>query len=62
MIHTDKYYANPVVYSMITCNEDKYITLDTVLGTPTDRVGYLSGTYLKPVSYVSNDAPNYSAI
>ena len=62
MIHTDKYYANPVVYRMVTCNEDKYITLDTGLGARPDRVGFLPGTYLKPVSYVSNDAPNYSAI
>jgi len=59
MIHTDKYYAQPTVYRMITCNKDRYITLDTVIGAKYDPSGYLSGTYLLPVSYVSSDAPNY---
>ena len=59
MIHTDKYYAQPTVYKIITCNKDKYITLDTVIGVKYDPSGYLPGTYLMPVSYVSSDAPNY---
>ena len=59
MIHTDKYYAKPTVFRMLTCNEDRYITLDTVFGVPIDPHGYLPGTYLQPVSFVSNDAPPY---
>ena len=29
MIHTDKYYAQPTVFKLTTCLEDKYVQLDT---------------------------------
>jgi hypothetical protein len=59
MIHTDKYYANPVVYRMVTCGPDRYITLDTTFDAKHHAGEWLPGTYLIPVSYVSNDAPPY---
>ena len=62
MIHTDKYYANPVVYKLITCNKDKLITLDTVADAQYDPSGFLKGTYMQPVSYVTNDAASYSCL
>ena len=59
MIHTDKYYANPVVYRLITCNADRYIQLDTVVDAQYDSSGFLKGTYMRPVSFVSNNAAVY---
>jgi len=55
MIQSDKYYNQPVVFKMTTCNSDKLIQLDTY-----GKVEYvLPNTYLVPVSYVSNDAACY---
>jgi hypothetical protein len=59
MIHTDKYYANPTVHKIITCGRDKYITLDTTINAKYDAQGFLPGTYMKPVSFVSNNAAVY---
>ena len=56
MIQTDEHYGQPVVFKMTTCNRDKLIQLDTY-GTIKD---VLRNTYLKPVSYVSNNAGCYS--
>jgi len=63
MIQTDKYYHNPVVCKTISCL-DNHIQLDTVVtagdkGLVFDSLGYVSGTFMKPVSYVSNNAAVY---
>ena len=63
MIQTDKHYHNPVVYKVIS-SLDNHIQLDTVihagdLGLVYDSLGYVSGTFMKPVSFVSNDAAVY---
>ena len=63
MIHTDKYYVRPMVYKMTTNFEDKLIQLDSWV-TPVNykqltTEDSLPNTYLKPVSYVSNDAGVY---
>ena len=58
MIHTDVYYDRPVVYKLTTSLRDKYITLDSWF----DPFNYeqtnkdVPNTYLRPVSFVSNDA------
>ena len=61
MIHTDKYYAQPTVFKVTTCLKDKHITLDThgdvsKMNSITGKVG---NTFMRAVSYVSNDAPAY---
>ena len=66
MIHTDKYYVKPTVYMMTTNLADKLIQLDGWV-TPVDykqptTEDTLPNTYLKPVSYVSNDAGVYPDI
>ena len=61
MIHTDVYYGRPVVYKLTTSLRDKYITLDSWM----DPLNYkqtnrdVANTYLRPVSFVSNDAAVY---
>jgi len=55
MIQTDQHYGQPVVFKMTTCNDDKLLQLDTY-GTIKE---VLRNTYLKPVSYVSNNAGCY---
>ena len=61
MIHTDVYYGRPVVYKLTTSLRDKYITLDSWM----DPINYkqtnrdVANTYLRPVSFVSNDAAAY---
>ena len=61
MIHTDVYYGRPVVYKLTTSLRDKYITLDSwmdpELYKQTNRD--VPNTYLRPVSFVSNDAASY---
>ena len=56
LIQTDKYYAKPVVFKITTCLKDNLIQLDTH-GLIIDT---LRNTYMKPVSYVSNNAANYN--
>ena len=63
MMHTDRYYCRPTVYKMTTNFSDKLIQLDTFMlkclqGTVSAEVT-LGNTYLKPVSFVSNDAAVY---
>jgi len=61
MIQTDKYYHNPVVYEVIS-SLDNRIQLDTVTGNHGlvyDSLGYVSGIFMKPVSFVSNNAAVY---
>lgn len=61
MIHTDVYYGRPVVYKLTTSLRDQYITLDSWM----HPVNYkqtnkdVVNTYLRPVSFVSNDAAVY---
>ena len=61
MIHTDVYYGRPVVYKLTTSLRDKYITLDSWM----EPINYkqtikdVANTYLRPVSFVSNDAAAY---
>ena len=63
MIHTDKYYVRPTVYKMTTSLNDKLIQLDgwayLVNHKQITNEETLGTTYLKPVSYVSNDAAVY---
>ena len=63
MIQTDKYYNQPIVCKAISCL-DTHIQLDSVVtagdqGLQFDSLGYISGTFMKPVSYVSNNAAIY---
>ena len=61
MIHTDKYYAQPTVFKLTTCLKDKHITLDTHgdVSRMNSHTGKIGNTYMRAVSYVSNDAPAY---
>ncbi len=61
MIHTDKYYAKPTVFKVTTCLADKHITLDTHgnVSKMQSITGKIGNTYLRAVSYVSNDAAAY---
>lgn len=62
MMHTDKYYVRPTVYKFTTNFEDKLIQLDSWEHTNNASVSpeqTLGKTFLKPVSYVSNDAGVY---
>ncbi len=61
MIHTDTRYAQPTVFKLTTCGADKYIQLDThgdvsEMNSATGKVG---NTFMRVVSYVSNDAAAY---
>ena len=65
MIQTDKYYSCPVVCKPISCMNE-YIQLDASAwmsderNSVIDSQGYIRGTYMKVVSFVSNNAPAYS--
>ena len=65
MMHTDKCYVRPTVYKFTTNFKDKLIQLDSweltnnVSVSPEQTLG---NTFLKPVSYVSNDAGVYSSV
>ena len=63
MMHTDRYYCRPTVYKMTTNFSDKLIQLDTfMLRCLQDDISAektLGNSYLKPVSFVSNDAAVY---
>lgn len=59
MIETDVFYGRPIVCQMITGNRDLLIQLDQAGDSKLDRAGYIPGTYLKPISFVSNVAPAY---
>ena len=66
MIQTDKYYSCPVVCKPISCMNE-HIQLDACAqlmderDMVIDRQGYLRGTYMKVVSFVSNNAAVYPA-
>jgi hypothetical protein len=64
MIHTDKYYVRPVVYKLTTSMRDKYITLDSWVmpGIYKQTNKDVPNTYLRPVSFVSNDAAVYQEV
>ena len=64
MIHTDTQYMQPTVFKLTTSLHDKYITLDThgrvdMMMRITKKLG---NTFMKVVSYVSNDAASYEEI
>ena len=65
MIQTDKYYSCPVVCKPISCMNE-YIQLDASAWMRDERdivldsQGFIRGTYMKVVSFVSNNAPAYS--
>jgi hypothetical protein len=61
MIHTDKYYAQPTVFKLTTCLEDKHVQLDTHgdVSQMNSRTGKVGNTFMRAVSYVSNDAAAY---
>jgi len=61
MIHTDKFYAQPTVFKLTTCLQDKLIQLDTHgnVSKMLSISGKIGNTFMHPVSYVSNDAANY---
>ena len=61
MIQTDKYYHRPVVCKNLS-SLDGRIQLDTHTGIDFDAFGYIAGTYMKPVSFVSNNAAVYQDI
>ena len=62
MIHTDKFYAQPTVFKLTTCLEDKYIQLDTHgdISKMQSITGKIGNTFMRVVSYVSNDAAAYT--
>ena len=61
MIHTDKYYAQPTVFKLTTCLKDKHITLDTHgdVSRMNSQTGKVGNTFMRAVSYVSNNAAVY---
>lgn len=64
MIHTDKYYSQPTVFKLTTCLEDKYIQLDTHgdVSEMESCTGKIGNTFMRAVSYVSNNAAVYPEI
>jgi len=64
MIHTDTKYAQPTVFKLITSLPDKYIQLDTHgdVSKMQSITGKIGNTYMRAVSYVSNDAAAYEEI
>ena len=61
MIQTDKYYHRPVVCRNLS-SLDGNIQLDTHGGIDFDAFGYITGTFMKPVSFVSNNAAIYQDV
>ena len=61
MIHTDKYYSQPTVFKVTSCLPDRHITLDTHgdVSKMQSITGKIGNTYMRAVSYVSNDAAAY---
>ena len=61
MIHTDKYYSQPTVFKVTSCLPDRHITLDTHgnVSKMQSITGKIGNTFLRVVSYVSNDAAVY---
>ena len=61
MIHTDKYYSQPTVFRLTTWLDDKFIQLDTHgnVSKMQSIAGNIGNTFMRAVSYVSNDAANY---
>ena len=61
MIHTDKYYSQPTVFKVTSCLPDRHITLDTHgnVSKMQSITGKIGNTYMRVVSYVSNDAAAY---
>jgi len=64
MIQTDTRYAQPTVFKVITTLEDKYIQLDTHgdVSEMNSASGKVGNTFMRVVSYVSNDAAVYETI
>ena len=64
MIHTDTQYAQPTVFKLTTNLRDKHITIDTHgrVSKMMSITGRLGNTYMKVVSYVSNNAAIYEDI
>lgn len=64
MIHTDTRYAQPTVFKLTTSLEDKYIQLDTHgdVSKMQSITGKIGNTFMRVVSYVSNDAAAYEEI
>jgi hypothetical protein len=61
MIHTDKYYAQPTVFKLTSCLPDRHITLDTHgdVSQMNSHTGKVGNTFMRAVSYVSNNAAVY---
>ena len=61
MIHTDKYYSQPTVFKVTSCLPDRLITLDTHgdVSKMQSITGKVGNTFMRIVSYVSNDAAVY---
>ena len=61
MIHTDKYYSQPTVFKVTSCLPDRHITLDTHgnVSKMQSITGKVGNTFMRIVSYVSNDAAVY---
>jgi len=64
MIHTDTHYAQPTVFKLTTSLPDKYIQLDTHgnISKMQSITGKIGNTYMRVVSYVSNDAAAYGEV
>ena len=64
MIHTDTCYSQPTVFKLTTHLSDKYIQLDTHgdVSMMNSRTGKVGNTFMRAVSYVSNDAAVYETI
>lgn len=62
MIHTDIRYGRPVVYKMTTSWPDKFIQLDTWKRKGESAELFLGNTFLKPVSFVSDQAAVYGEV
>ena len=64
MIHTDTRYSQPTVFKLTTSLADKYIQLDTHgdVSEMQSITGKIGNTFMRAVSYVSNDAAAYTEI
>ena len=64
MIQTDTQYAQPTVFKLTTNLPDKHIQLDTHgnVSKMQSITGKIGNTYMRAVSYVSNNAGIYEEV
>ncbi|NDH04103.1 MAG: hypothetical protein EBY40_13445 [Marivivens sp.] len=62
MIHTDTKYAQPTVFKLITSLPDIQLDTHGDVSKMQSITGKIGNTYMRVVSYVSNDAAAYPEV